>query len=59
MFIYCFDKEMAEKLEKVGYKKAPFSGSNDYSVFLSNNKIKFNFAEFDRNKYKIQNKLNF
>ena len=59
MFIYCFDKDMEIKLEAMGFKRAHFSSGENYSVFLSNDKIKFNFSEFDSSKYKIQNKLNF
>lgn len=59
MFIYCFDKELEKMLERAGYKKASFSSGENYSVFLSNDKVEFNFEQFDSNKYKISNRLNF
>lgn len=59
MFIYCFDKILEQELLNKGYKKTNFPTNSNYSVFILNNKINFDFSKFDGNKYKIQNKLNF
>lgn len=59
MFIYCFDDKLKEELIKYGYKQAQFPTNSNYSVFILNNKISFDFSKFDNNKYKIQNKIIF
>ena len=59
MFIYCFDKDLEDKLIKMGYKQAKFPTRSNFSIFIHNDNINFDFSKVDSNKYKICNKMTF
>lgn len=59
MFIYCFDENLKNELIMKGYKQANYPTNSNYSIFLLNNEIQFDFSKFNSNKYKITNKLKF
>lgn len=58
MFIYCFDKELKNRLLKQNYKMINKPNNQDYWVFINSNG-KFDFSGIDPSKFKMSNKLNF
>ena len=59
MFIYVLDKEIADLMEKAGFKKMLYASDNTKSAFIPDDKIKFDFSKVDSTKIIFSNKLNF
>lgn len=60
MFIYCFDKQEKDKLQKnlTLYKESNIDNKQCW-IFIINNLNKFDFSEIDRSKCIISDRMRF
>lgn len=56
MFIYCFDEELKQELIAKGFKL--LKSEEDKSIFIAD-KVTFDFANVDKQKYMFTNRLTF
>lgn len=57
MFIYCYDEKLKDELLKSGFKL--MKNTEEYSIFVYNSKISFDFNKFSEGKFIMSKKLTF